>query len=100
VSAQTYSLSSGEVLKDPTEPAKYTRKATKAKQLAKKTYVLNYIIHSGQNKKAMINGQKVIEGAYVSGAKVSKIEQASVTLSVNGQKRVLRLNKLSGIRKN
>ena len=99
-SARThYTLPSGEVLLDPTEPygAKVKQKTKVVAPRPKLT--LNYIIGSGESRRAMINGQKVRIGEKVAGMEVSKIASDSVSLVHGGSEFVLRLKKLVKIKK-
>jgi hypothetical protein len=96
----SYTLPSGEVLKDPTRPYAAQAQKSKSRQMSSTKFTLNYIMASGQNRRAMINGKAVREGDYVSGARVSNIASDSVTIVVNGNKRRLGLSSVKSIRKN
>ncbi len=89
-------LDSGEVLHDPTKPADW-RASRPAKAVARQ-YKLNYILNADGRKMAMINGQRVSVGDYVSGAKVLAISEGSVSLMVDGQRRTLRVSGATGIK--
>jgi len=94
--AKSYRLPSGELLSDPTMPHDWLRpKKIEAKT---KQFKLNYILNADTRKQAMVNGQKVVEGDYVSGAKILRIQEGAVTLLVDGQRRTLRMNKGRGIK--
>ena len=93
----TYKLLSGEVLHDPTRPHNWNR-ATGPKAKAAH-FTLNYILKTADENKAIINGKKVTEGEFVSGAKVIKIQANAVTILVNGKHKNLHLNKSSSVRK-
>ena len=95
-----YQLPSGEVLVDPTRPKGWGKRAAPVLKSKQKKFILNYIVQSSGNKRAMINGKKVVEGDFISGAKVLKIKQNTVTIKLDGRHKVLSLNKVSGIRKN
>jgi len=99
-SENDYHMPSGEVLNDPTKPQGWGAKKQRSKVPGKVSFTLNYIHLSASQKRAMVNGKKVHEGDYVSGAKVTNIQQNTVTLLVAGKHKVLRLNKVKGIRKN
>lgn len=99
VSKQSFTLPNGEVLIDPTEP--YGAKA--APVAKKKAYrpklTLNYIMSDGEKRRAMINGKKVYEGSYVSGARVKRIASNYVSLVYQGDELRVHLNKRTKIRK-
>jgi len=90
--ATHYQLPSGEVLTDPTAPS-YWNASKRSKKVSHTHFSLNYIRLSTGHKSAMINGKKLTEGDQISGARVIKIKQDSVTLKVNGHFKTLRLNK-------
>ncbi len=92
-----YQLPNGEVLQDPTRPAGWSTR--KAAPKASRTYKLNYILHADGRKQAMINGQKVSEGDYVSGARVIRIREEAVTIEYDGRMQDLRVHKVSGFKK-
>jgi len=98
--AKTLKLSTGEVLHDPTAPKGWRARSFQGASTSKKHFTLNYIMQSAGSQRAMVNGKKVRVGDYVSGAKVTKIQQNSVTLLLEGKYKVLRLNKAKGVRKN
>jgi len=100
LAGKTHKLPSGEVIVDPTTPAGWGAKARKTSKARQTKFKLNYVVQTANHKRAMINGQKVVEGDFISGAKVVKIKQNEVLLRVDGRSRTLRLNKVSGIRKN
>lgn len=86
----------GEVLSDPTKPY------GKAKVLSIKaspvpSFKLGYILSSGQQRHALINGKKVKQGDLVSGARVLTINARDVELSLNGERIKLKLKQLAGI---
>lgn len=85
-----YRLADGEVLQDPTKPLGLPKKQARAK--AEISYRLSYILRAADRNLAIVNGKKVAVGDMVSGAKVVAISSDSVTLSVNGRKRVLAMN--------
>lgn len=93
----SYRLPSGELLSDPTRPLNVSR--SKAPEAREKNFTVNYILQSGDHKLATINGKKVKEGELVSGARVMRIHHSSVVILVDGQERILKLNKGSGLRK-
>jgi len=99
-SANKYHLPSGEALHDPTKPEGWGANKPKSKAAGKPSFTLNYIHLSADQKRAIVNGKKVRVGDYVSSAKVTDIQQNTVTLLVAGKHKVLRLNKVKGIRKN
>jgi len=95
--AKTYKLPSGEVLHDPTRPHNWNRASgPKAKA---EHFTLNYILKTAEQNKAIINGKKVTEGEFVSGAKVIKIQTNTVKILVNGKHKNLHLNNSSSVRK-
>ena len=98
--AKTLKLATGEVLHDPTAPKGWRARSYQAASTSKKHFTLNYIMQSAGSQRAMVNGKKVMVGDYVSGAKVTKIQQNSVTLLLEGKYRILRLNKAKSVRKN
>lgn len=87
-SARTMTSADGEQLKDPTQPFDWEK--PKQKNKAKKSYKLNYLLYAEERKQAIINGKTVTVGDHVSGAKVLKITESSVLLSVEGGTKVLR----------
>jgi len=93
-SEKAYTLASGEVLHDPTKPVGWGKRHVVSQARQNHHFTLNYIRLDSGHKTAMINGKKVIEGSQVSGAIVSKIKQSSVTLLLNGERKVLRINKM------
>lgn len=100
LAAASYTLPNGEVLKDPTKPQLWNAPAQVAHQEKQQSFKLNYIVASGQEKRAMINGHKVLEGDVVSGAMVKQINSDSVFLIYQGQQKELRMNKVKGIQRN
>lgn len=94
--AKSYKTPSGEILNDPTKPHDWQR-PTKEKSAATR-FELNYILNADSRKQAMVNGQKVVEGDYISGAKVLRIQEGAVTLLVEGQQKTLWMNKNRGIK--
>lgn len=100
LAADSYTLPSGETIADPTKPELWQAPAKAAnKQQKQMTFTLSYIVSSGQQKRAMINGKKVVEGDYVSGALVKMIRSDRVVLSYKGQQKELRMNKIQGIQR-
>ncbi len=97
VSAADYRLPDGEQLTDPTRPSGW-RAAPAGKSVAQ-VFTLNYVINTDSRRQAMINGQKVEEGGRVNGARVLRINEDSVVVSVNGQQQTLRINAIKGFRK-
>lgn len=98
--ATTFTLPDGEVLQDPTKPHLWNVTIPVASQEKHQSFKLNYIVASGQEKRAMINGHKVLEGDVVSGARVKQINSDSVYLIYKGQQKELRMNKVKGIQRN
>jgi hypothetical protein len=96
---QSFTLPEGEVLMDPTAPYGAKRKAVANKQVRRPKLSLNFIIGSGEQRRAMINGKKLLEGDVISGAKVRKIAPDHVSLVFRGEEIVLYLNKVKQIRK-
>jgi len=92
-----YRSANGDVLTDPTRPGSW--RASAGAGAPEMKYTLNYIINTDARRQAMINGTRVGEGDYVSGARVERIRQDAVTLRVNGQSRELRINSIKGFRK-
>ena len=95
--AATMTLSDGEVLKDPTQPSGWA-KPKKVSQV-KRSYKLNYLLYAADRKQAIINGKSVVEGDRVSGAKVIKISENSVTLSTEYGSKVLRWKQPASIKR-
>ncbi|WP_250656575.1 hypothetical protein [Alkalimarinus coralli] len=95
--AATMTLSDGEVLKDPTQP--YDWSAPRKTERVKRSYKLNYLLYADDRKQAIINGQSVIEGDRVSGAKVVKISENSVLLSTEQGTKVLRWKQPASIKR-
>lgn len=101
LAGSTYTLPNGEVLNDPTKPANWGQRQTASSPKANEpTFKLHYIVASGLEKRAMINGQKVVEGDVISGATVKKINSDSVYLFLNGKQKTLYMNKVNGIQRN
>lgn len=98
--AGEYRLPSGEVLQDPTRPQQVQGRVLQGKAKQDATFTLNYILSKGLERRAMINGQKVVVGDQVSGATVKRIEGDRVVLSYEGKLTELRLNKVKGITRN
>jgi hypothetical protein len=99
--ASEYQLPSGEILKDPTRPMSFQRATARGDAVtAPVTFTLNYILTKGQDRRAMINGKKVLEGDQVSGATVKRIDGDKVVISYQGNLKELRLNKVNGIQRN
>ena len=98
--ASEYRLPSGEILQDPTRPQQWqSAPIGQDTAPAAQTFTLNYIVRSGQEIRAMINGKKVLEGDQVAGATVQRIELDRVILSYQGQRQELRLNQVKGIKR-
>jgi len=98
--ASEYRLPSGEILQDPTRPQQWQNAPVgQSTASAEQTFTLNYIVRSGQEIRAMINGKKVLKGDLVSGAMVQRIELDRVILSYRGQRQELRLNQVKGIQR-
>ena len=97
VIANTLTLDSGEVLKDPTQPSDWA----KPKQInkAKRVYKLNYLLVANDRKQAIINGVPVGEGDSVNGAKVIKIAEDFVLLSTKSGSKVLRWKQPASIKR-
>tara|TARA_R110001599_G_scaffold72156_1_gene200563 strand:- start:1861 stop:2223 length:363 start_codon:yes stop_codon:yes gene_type:complete len=100
LAATTYSLADGSILQDPTKPQLWDAPRATSQQQRAPSFKLNYIVASGQEKRAMINGRKVVVGDVVSGATVKKISSDSVYLIYKGKQKVLRMNKVKGITRN
>jgi type II secretory pathway component PulC len=101
LASNTYNLPDGEVLQDPTKPQLWNAPAQVIRQQQKEpSFKLNYIVTSGQEKRAMINNQKVIVGDVISGATVKRINSDSVYLLYEGKQQELRMNKVKGIQRN
>tara|TARA_R110002072_G_scaffold100183_2_gene220539 strand:+ start:18808 stop:19173 length:366 start_codon:yes stop_codon:yes gene_type:complete len=98
--SQTFTLEDGEVLKDPTKPDLWNVPQAVGQGSKEPAFELNYIVMSAGQKRAMIDGKKVLEGDFVSGAKVTRITQDSVHLFYKGQHKELRINKVNGIQRN
>lgn len=93
----SHTLPDGQTLQDPTRPANWQILRQSAKPAV--AFQLNYILTSDQRQQAIINGQKVSEGDWISGAKVLRITADSVTLSVDGHQRVLQVQARKSIKK-
>lgn len=99
--SSTYTLSDGNILQDPTKPKLWNAPVSVVRQKQKDpSFKLNYIVNSGQEKRAMINNQKVIVGDVISGATVQNINSDSVYLLYKGKQKELRMNKVKGIQRN
>lgn len=96
----TFTLSNGEVLQDPTKPKIWNLPTQTASEQQEASFKLNYIVSSGQERRAMINGQKVVVGDVVAGAKVQQINSDSVYLLYKGKHKEIRMNKIKGIKRN
>ena len=99
LAAQTFKLDNGEVLNDPTKPELWNVAQTASQNATEATFELSYILVSAGQKRAMINGEKVVEGDSISGAKVKRITQSSVHLLYKGKHKELRINKVNGIQR-
>ncbi len=95
--AATMTLSNGEVLKDPTQPSDWAKPKTVSQ--VKRSYKLNYLLYADDRRQAIINGKSVVEGDRVSGAKVMKISENSVTLSTEYGSKVLRWKQPASIKR-
>ena len=73
LAATTYTLPDGSVLQDPTKPQLWDAPRASGQQQKEPSFKLNYIVASGQEKRAMINGHKVVVGDVVAGATVKQI---------------------------
>ena len=101
IASNAYQLPDGDVLQDPTKPQLWNAPAQVNRQQQKDpSFKLNYIVTSGQEKRAMINNQKVTVGDVVSGATVKIINSDSVLLLYKGKHKELRMNKVKGIKRN
>ena len=100
IAASEYRLPSGDVLQDPTRPLQWqSGPVAQGASPAAQSFTLNYILSSGQERRAMINGKKVLEGDRISGATVKRIEQDRDIISYQGKQQVLQLNKVKGIQR-
>lgn len=97
VYAEAHRLANGEVLNDPTKPQNWHHASGPEAQQAQ--FNLSYILKTSKRTKAIINGKKVSEGDSVSGARIIKINQNTVLMSVDGKRRVLHLTTTGSIRK-
>ena len=100
LAAKTFVLPDGSILQDPTRPQLSDMPRTVKKGQREPSFSLNYIVASGQEKRAMINGQKVVVGDVVAGAKVKQINSDSVYLIYKGKQKELRMNKVKGSSRN
>lgn len=100
LSSQTFTLENGEVLNDPTKPETWSIPQNNLQPTSETSFELNYIVMSAGQKRAMINGKKVYEGEFVSGAKVKRITQNSVHIIYKGIPKELRINNVNGIQRN
>jgi type II secretory pathway component PulC len=96
----SFTLPDGEVLQDPTKPQLWRVPTQIGSQQKESSFTLNYIVASGQEKRAMINGHKVVVGDVVAGAKVKQINSDSVYLIYQGKQKELRMNQVKGIKRN
>lgn len=102
VSAQTAEID-GEVLRDPTMPFSAVDRTTPPSgglsigglfggadtNVSRVNYSVSFVRSGGANPVAVINNTTVKVGDEVNGALVIAINDGSVTLSINGQERVL-----------
>ena len=101
VAGPSHTLPDGEILQDPTKPQVWVAPTELERpQIKEADFELNYIVASGSEKRAMINGFKVVEGDVVSGATIKKINSDSVYLIYKGKHKELRMNKVTGIQRN
>ncbi len=87
--AAEFRLPDGERLADPTKPANQPVVSTQKQKDASVQFKLSYILAADARRLAIINGQRVVEGDWIAGAQVRKIDRNSVTLLINGRSKVL-----------
>ncbi len=100
LAATTLTLPDGSVLQDPTRPQLWNVPRAAGQEQREASFILNYIVASGLEKRAMINGHKVVVGDVVAGARVKQINSDSVYLVYKGKQKELRMNKVKGITRN
>ena len=98
--AGEFRLPSGEILQDPTRPQQMPGSTVQNRSEQDVTFTLNYILTKGQERRAMINGKKVLTGDKVSGATVKRIDGDRVVVFYQGKLKELKLNEITGIKRN
>jgi hypothetical protein len=83
-------------LPDPTRPGGQGANPGKSTDTP---LVLQSILHSGQRRSAVINGQVKTVGSWVNGSQIRDIRYDSVIIARNGKLHVLRLPGVSDIKK-
>jgi predicted HAD superfamily phosphohydrolase len=91
-------LIDGEELRDPTRPLFVRAQETSSgevlsmiRNVVPASYDLSFVRASSSSPIAVINSERVTVGDVIGGATVVAIERSSVTLSVNGEERVITL---------
>lgn len=90
-------LIDGEELRDPTRPLFVRAQETSGEVLnmirnvVPASYDLSFVRASSSSPIAVINSERVTVGDVIGGATVVAIQRSSVTLSVNGEERVITL---------
>ncbi len=77
-----------EVLRDPTRPYVVSERVA----VAAPRFKVNAIIVSADRRVAIVNGQRVVTGGSVNGAKVITIEKDHLILETNGERITAALN--------
>ena len=98
--AMTLSVAAGaamdlNTLPDPTRPAGRT---TNPHQPEASRLVLQSILHSGQRRTAIINGQIKTIGSWINGNQIRDIRQDSVVVAHNGRLHILQLSTIPDIK--
>lgn len=83
---------------DPTRPTEYKPVVQSIKSV-KRHYALTYLMVGETRKVAVINGQQVLTGGKVDGARVLDITTQGVRLRVGNQTRMLTISKQAGFKK-
>lgn len=91
-------IAANELPGDPTRPTTYKAEVKKAK-VAKRHFTLSYVMVSEKRRVAVVNGQQVVPGSWVDGARVLAIMPEGVRLKIGNQSRMLLISKQSGFKK-
>ncbi|MBE9396825.1 hypothetical protein IOQ59_06060 [Pontibacterium sp. N1Y112] len=91
-------VSANELPGDPTRPTAY-KTVVKTTQVAKRHFTLSYLMVGEKRRVAVVNGQQVVPGSRVDGARVLTITPDGVRLQVGNQRRTLLINKQTGFKK-
>lgn len=91
-------VAASELPGDPTRPTAYKAVVKQAK-VAKRHFVLSYLMVGEKRRVAVVNGQQVVPGSQVDGARVLSITSDGVRLRVGNQSRMLLISKQTGFKK-